>query len=760
MKPNNLYYRDIAIIVTGGDETLFPKFYSSMYYMRKIAEIYNGETYSTVKSSNKYLRDWYVKLTGEDAPSTHKYNLWYLRKIAKAVYPSASDGLNENQCLHIIADNITISTSVKLLAEPSSQVYGSNITLTATVLDSDREPISGGTVTFYEGESTIGSPQITGSDGKASIQVNTLGIGTHTLKAVYDEYTGTTTVTVTKIPSTITITSDDNTYYVGQTIAISGELSVGSGKTVKLYDGNTLIDDDITTVTDGAYEVVISDATVGVHRYNVRYEGDSTHSSVISDVLPITVQAKLGAVLTIDTPALIYSDEFEVTGTLTESDNTTPISSAVITLTWDDGTSHTTTGYTDSNGEVTFSTLEATTISEYTFQLAYGGSDSHNSATSSTVAVTPDKETSVLNITAPSDNATVSGSTFTVTGTLKDNDDEVMANKNVKVKLGSTTLDTLTSDSSGVINDTVSTTGLSQGSNTIRFIFEEDSYYEESYTDRTITYVQEYDNITLDATGGRTNGILSYADYSAQSNTEYVTLTVQLMDGLTDPYTVSGVPIAFYVDDTLATTVNTNSSGQASYSYVSQGVGDITITAIPDNRSLLSETYSLEDCINYDAMTSNSGKWTIPSACSTAYDSNGAKFGTATSYSQVKLTDKLTNDCSVEFTIVDYSSSNIGTYPPVIVYQYTNGETTPNQALLISWNDSAIKALDTIINHAIVKGAVYRIDYKSSGMKVYENGTLLASGSNTVGFPTRLEFHIGNTGSRWVKVKDVKVKPL
>ena len=85
----------------------------------------------------------------------------------------------------------------------------------------------------------------------------------------------------------------------------------------------------------------------------------------------------------------------------------------------------------------------------------------------------------------------------------------------------------------------------------------------------------------------------------------------------------------------------------------------------------LTKTYSIEDCINYDAMTSNSGKWTIPSACSTAYDSNGCKFGTATSYSQVKLTNKLTSACTVEFTLVDYytsSSQGIGDHP-VVIYQ-------------------------------------------------------------------------------------------
>ena len=175
----------------------------------------------------------------------------------------------------------------------------------------------------------------------------------------------------------------------------------------------------------------------------------------------------------------------------------------------------------------------------------------------------------------------------------------------------------------------------------------------------------------------------------------------------------------------------------------------------------VSETYAIEDCINYDSMTSNSGKWTIPSACSTTYDSNGAKLGTATSYSQVKLTDKLTAPCTVEFTLVDYNS-DWNDSSAVIVYQYTNGETTPNQGILSGGyrTNSYFDALGTRISHAIIKGAKYKIEYGQSTMKFYENNTQLASASNTVGLPTRFEFHVGSGGNRWVKVKDVKVKPL
>lgn len=102
MKPNNLYYRQIASKLTG---KTYSKLYSNSYYARKIAEHYNGEEYTGRKPLNKYLEDWYVAVTGETAPTEHKPNLWYLRRLAKATDDSINEKtLNENQCLHIIAD--------------------------------------------------------------------------------------------------------------------------------------------------------------------------------------------------------------------------------------------------------------------------------------------------------------------------------------------------------------------------------------------------------------------------------------------------------------------------------------------------------------------------------------------------------------------------------------------------------------------------------------------------------------------------------
>jgi hypothetical protein len=259
-----------------------------------------------------------------------------------------------------------------------------------------------------------------------------------------------------------------------------------------------------------------------------------------------------------------------------------------------------------------------------------------------------------------------------------------------------------------------------------------------------VYFYQKFGEIPTALSVTADKSVLSYADG------EKAVLTAKLTGE-----SVEGKSVVFKKGSTVLDTVTTDSSGEATYEYTSQGVGDVTITV---ECMSLQETYAIEDCLNYDSLTSNRGKWTVPSEVTSQYSDNGWKVS-ANAYKQIKLTDKLTSACSVEFTVVDYYSSSMSSYPPVIIYAYTNGETTPNQLLLMNTCASAFTALTDTINHAVVKGGVYRIEYTSSTLKVYENGTLIATANSSVGLPTRFEFHMG-ANSRYAIYKDLKVKPL
>lgn len=93
--------------------------------------------------------------------------------------------------------------------------------------------------------------------------------------------------------------------------------------------------------------------------------------------------------------------------------------------------------------------------------------------------------------------------------------------------------------------------------------------------------------------------ILSYTD------SEAATLTAQLKNGDASA-SVSGETVEFYkyvdgTNDVLLGSGVTDSNGEATYSYSSQGVGDIQVYA--KVRTLVSKTFTIEDCHYYNGNT-------------------------------------------------------------------------------------------------------------------------------------------------------------
>jgi hypothetical protein len=75
------------------------------------------------------------------------------------------------------------STATTLVADKSSAPYGATVTLTATLSPA----AATGSVSFVDGSTTLGSSAL--NSGIATFQTSTLGIGTHSLTAVYADST-------------------------------------------------------------------------------------------------------------------------------------------------------------------------------------------------------------------------------------------------------------------------------------------------------------------------------------------------------------------------------------------------------------------------------------------------------------------------------------------------------------------------------------------------------------------------------------------
>ena len=204
----------------------------------------------------------------------------------------------------------------------------------------------------------------------------------------------------------------------------------------------------------------------------------------------------------------------------------------------------------------------------------------------------------------------------------------------------------------------------------------------------------------------------------------------------------------------------TDSNGQVAVTYTGTGVGDVDI--VFKYGSLLQETYEVEDCIDYQPLTSNAdeSKWTIPSAVKSSsiygYSSDGWKFGNASSYSRIIHQTSLTFPFSMEFKLTELNSTSSG--DGVLIFIYSNGS-TPNFGIGHDRNGWWLGTTSNRSNDSFTSGDVIRVEYgTSNSVKLFKNNVQIVTGTHSVTGPTNVEFHTGN--SRYCRIKNFKVKAL
>ena len=129
---------------------------------------------------------------------------------------------------------------------------------------------------------------------------------------------------------------------------------------------------------------------------------------------------------------LVYSDDFLITGVLTDNQNN-PIDNKEIQLKANNQIID--TALTNNDGEVEF-TQCPTSMNPLTFQLIFDGEDIYSPSYSQEVIRQVHKETSVLTVNNPlNDSRYYTDETITVDGVLTDDDGEIMANKTININI-------------------------------------------------------------------------------------------------------------------------------------------------------------------------------------------------------------------------------------------------------------------------------------------------------------------------------------
>jgi hypothetical protein len=217
---------------------------------------------------------WY---TTEYYPTTQA-GLWYTR-IGSFKFPSCSG-----------STKTATATGVTSSLNPST--VGANVTFTATVSPSGAT----GTVTFYDGATSIGSGTLSG--GKVTLSTSTLARGSHSITATYGgdaSFSASTsavlTQTVNGASTSTALISSQNPSNVGQSVTFTATVTSGSGTptgTVTFKDGSSTIGTGNLNAS-GVATMATTTLAGGTHSITAVYGGDATLNGSTSSVLTQTV---------------------------------------------------------------------------------------------------------------------------------------------------------------------------------------------------------------------------------------------------------------------------------------------------------------------------------------------------------------------------------------------------------------------------------------------------------------------------------------
>lgn len=230
--------------------------------------------------------------------------------------------------------------------------------------------------------------------------------------------------------------------------------------------------------------------------------------------------------------------------------------------------------------------------------------------------------------------------------------------------------------------------------------------------------------------------ILSYVD----SDTATLTATLTGDD-------VANKPIVFKNGNTVLDTVNTDSNGVATYTYSSQGAGDVTITAEYDN---LSDNVTIEDCYYWNE---GSSVGSLEFGSNVSCTSNGEYITITTCTSgekDVKIPVTLTNDWEFQTTIAELGSVNSLTFKVGSGSQWGAVKTGDNGVLVNIGSGTSTYTRTVTANDTL------KITYINGTMTVYWNNDLLTSSGVTV--TGKMGYYTNN--GRVQKIKNIKLKSL
>ncbi len=380
-----------------------------------------------------------------------------------------------------------VASATSVASSASSAVFGQPVTFTATVTGPMGAGSPTGTVTFFDGSTSLGSATLAG--GQAALSTSSLAIGSHPVTAQYagdQNHLGSTSAgllqTVSQAATTTAITDDaPDPSFVGHAVTVSVSVSVagpGAGApsgTVTVTDGTvSCVVSNLTATTPATGSCSLTFATAGTKALTAVYSGSGDHAgSTSASAAHTVIDAATTTTLTSARNPSAFCQPVTFTATVTG-----PAGAGVPTgtVTFKDG--NTALGTVPLNGSggaaLTTSGLSRGT---HTITAVYSGGGGLAGSTSAPLVQTVGKAATTTTLTS-SPNPSLYCKKVTFTAAVTGPAGAGTPTGTVTFKKGSTPIGTGTLNASGVA--TFSTTSLPRGRYSITAVYGGSSAFEGS----------------------------------------------------------------------------------------------------------------------------------------------------------------------------------------------------------------------------------------------------------------------------------------
>jgi len=541
---------------------------------------------------------------------------------------------------------------------------------------------------------------------------------------------------ITKLDTNLTITLDKDSYYIDDIISFNGVLKSSNGELVKgaevLFNEKRYITNDKGEFSD-TVKASLNLTLDFIYGGSPAYNECSQSVSVQVSKIPVSFVGSASST------NVYVGETVTISGTL-ETSTGSPLGNVKII----DGAGQV-KAITGANGAWSFSSVEDTVGTSGWSLYPDLDWNKYNTPKNVDIQITIRKKDTVLTCTVDKTSVTV-GETVTLTATVKSdgvnvNEGQVDFGDGVLVDVSNgAAVKTFTKQTPTVLTVTPSYKGTS-------------TYTTATASSLTLTWVEE--QVTPEISISASTLIGEVGDdlpITLSSNLKNTALTVLLNDA--------------EVEDS----VTTDNTGNAVFNYNCNGAGDVNVKVkyLYGTNVYYSNILSVEDCLVYDTMTSESDRWVRTSDIIVNIDSEGTKFSTnSNSEQQYRLPSKyFTPPYTIEFDWVDGGGNQkmaLELWPDTkysgdTCWYGSHWDSGANKFIISTYPSSTSSSkTEADITRDINPNDHLKFIVEPNNVKLYQNGELILNKHQGKTCDTQY-FCFYTNKNRIQKVKNLKIK--